>query len=95
MRSFSLHSCALAFVGSQLLSLVQSQLTTNPTLQSRSNDMFDAMLDMLTAEDNEIPITYKPGQLTVAENSLLLSTGLQSRIIAITGEPVLFKDGSK
>ena len=95
MRSFSLHSCALAFVGSQLLSLVQSQLATNSTRQSPSNDMFEAMLDMLTAEDNEIPITYKPGQLTIAENGLLLSTGLQSRIIAITGEPVLFKDGSK
>ena len=95
MRSFSLHGCVLALVGSQLLAVVQSQLTTNSTLESPSNDMFETMLDMLTAEDNESPITYKPGQLTVAENGLLLSTGLQSRIIAITGEPVLFKDGSK
>ena len=95
MVSFSLHSCALAFVGSQLFALVQSQLTTNSTLQSASNDMFETMLDMLTAEDDDIPITYKPGHLTVAENGLLLSTGLQSRIIAITGEAVAFKDGSK
>ena len=95
MRSFSIQGYVLALAGSQLLAVVQSQITTNSTLHSPSNDMFETMLDMLTAEDNESPITYKPGQLTVTENGLLLSTGLQSRIIAITGEPVLFKDGSK
>ena len=38
--------------------------------------------------------TYVPGDLTVYENGLELSTGLQSRIIARTGDPVLYINGS-
>jgi hypothetical protein len=57
--------------------------------------MLEKLLGIGSAEGNELPVTYKPGQLTVSENGLLLSTGLQSRIIAITGEPITFKDGSK
>ena len=93
--SLSLHGCVIAFVGSQLLALVQSQLIADSMLESASNDMLETFLGLATAEGNESPITYKPGQLTVAENGLLLSTGLQSRIIARTGEALPFKDGSK
>ena len=93
MKSFCLH--ILAVIGAHFLALVDSQIITNTTTESPSNDMLEKLLGMGSAEGNELPITYKPGQLTVSENGLLLSTGLQSRIIAITGEPVTFKDGSK
>eukprot|EP00980_Cylindrotheca_fusiformis_P014210 scaffold3741_cov127-Cylindrotheca_fusiformis.AAC.2 len=36
-------------------------------------------------------ITYVPGKLTVLSNGLLLSEGLQSRIIAQSGEPVVLR----
>ena len=39
--------------------------------------------------------TYSPGNLTVQENGLLLSTGLKSRIIARSGQLVEFANGSK
>jgi len=93
MKSFCLH--ILAVIGAHFLALVDSQLITNSTTESPSNDMLEKLLGMGSAEGNELPITYKPGQLTVSENGLLLSTGLQSRIIAITGEPITFNDGSK
>jgi hypothetical protein len=38
--------------------------------------------------------TYNPGNLTVQENGLLLSEGLTSRIIAISGQPVKLVNGS-
>ena len=93
MKSFYLH--ILAVLGAHFLALVNSQLITNSATESPSNDMLEKLVGMVSAEGNEVPITYKPGQLTVSENGLLLSTGLQSRIIAITGEPITFKDGSK
>ena len=93
MKSFCLH--ILAVLGAHFLALVNSQLITNSATESPSNDMLEKLVGMVSAEGNEVPITYKPGQLTVSENGLLLSTGLQSRIIAITGETITFKDGSK
>lgn len=43
-------------------------------------------------DDGWVPgtITYLPGQLTVSQNGLKLSTGLLSRVIASTGSPVRF-----
>lgn len=92
MKSFCLH--ILAAIGANFLALVDSQLITNSKTESPSNDMLEKLVGMVSAEGNEVPITYKPGQLSVSENGLLLSTGLQSRIIAITGEPITFKDDS-
>lgn len=43
----------------------------------------------------EGPVTYIPGDLTVEENGLLLSTGLTSRIIATSGQKVPYVDGSE
>jgi hypothetical protein len=40
------------------------------------------------------PATYVPGNLTHEEVGLLLSEGLRARIIATTGEPVEYHDGS-
>ena len=39
-------------------------------------------------------VTYIPGDLTIIENGLLLSTGLSARIIATTGTFVSYADGS-
>ena len=39
-------------------------------------------------------VTYKPGNLTRMQNKLLLSEGLEARIIAETGKRVKFDDGS-
>ena len=39
-------------------------------------------------------VTYIPGDLTVNENGLLLSTGLTARIVATTGTFVGYADGS-
>ena len=39
-------------------------------------------------------ITYVPGKLTTLENKLLLSEGLQARIIAESGKRVTYSDGS-
>ena len=41
------------------------------------------------------PVSYIPGDLTVNENGLLLSTGLTSRIIATTGQPVMYDTGGQ
>jgi hypothetical protein len=38
-------------------------------------------------------VTYVPGELRVTENGLVLSMGLQSRIIARTNESVISFDG--
>ena len=38
-------------------------------------------------------MTYKPGDLTVSENGLILSTGLRSRIIATAGRKVKYANG--
>lgn len=40
-------------------------------------------------------MTYRPGELVVRENGLLLSRGLKSRILAKTGEKVKFHNGTK
>jgi len=40
-------------------------------------------------------VTYVPGEATIYENGLLLSTGLQSRIIATTGQPVSYGAGGQ
>ena len=39
-------------------------------------------------------VTYLPGMLTVMERDLILSQGLTSRIIALSGVPVLYADGT-
>jgi hypothetical protein len=39
-------------------------------------------------------VSYVPGDLTIRENQLLLSTGLKSRVIARAGEKVRFSNGS-
>lgn len=39
-------------------------------------------------------ITYLPGMLTVMERDLILSQGLTSKIIALSGRPVLLGDGT-
>eukprot|EP00562_Extubocellulus_spinifer_P025839 CAMPEP_0178677438 /NCGR_PEP_ID=MMETSP0698-20121128/36445_1 /TAXON_ID=265572 /ORGANISM="Extubocellulus spinifer, Strain CCMP396" /LENGTH=758 /DNA_ID=CAMNT_0020321735 /DNA_START=146 /DNA_END=2423 /DNA_ORIENTATION=+ len=38
-------------------------------------------------------ITYRPGDLTVSMNGLLLSSGLKAEIIAKSGKPVMYSDG--
>lgn len=38
-------------------------------------------------------ITYRPGDLTVSMNGLLLSGGLTAEMIAKSGKPVLYRDG--
>jgi hypothetical protein len=50
-----------------------------------------------TSSPTEPPIliTYRPGFLTVNENGLLLSTGLQARIIARTGRFVAYSNGEQ
>eukprot|EP00980_Cylindrotheca_fusiformis_P022090 scaffold8976_cov126-Cylindrotheca_fusiformis.AAC.2 len=42
----------------------------------------------VTASPTKYPATYVPGKLTVFQNGLMLSEGLQSRLLAETGEPV-------
>mmetsp|Transcript_11388 Transcript_11388/g.24170 ORF Transcript_11388/g.24170 Transcript_11388/m.24170 type:complete len:599 (+) Transcript_11388:154-1950(+) len=42
----------------------------------------------------DIEVTYIPGNLTRIQNNLLLSEGLQSRIIAQSGDPVIYDNGS-
>mmetsp|Transcript_26047 Transcript_26047/g.81087 ORF Transcript_26047/g.81087 Transcript_26047/m.81087 type:complete len:522 (+) Transcript_26047:201-1766(+) len=39
-----------------------------------------------TASPRPTSVTYKPGELTVSENGLLLSTGLSSKVVARTGD---------
>jgi hypothetical protein len=39
------------------------------------------------------PVTYRPGLLTVAENGMLLSKGLKSRLLAQTGYNVTYDNG--
>lgn len=39
-------------------------------------------------------VTYLPGMLTVMERDLILSQGLTSKIIALSGRPVLLGDGT-
>lgn len=41
------------------------------------------------------PVSYIPGDLTVNENGLLLSTGLTARIIATYGKPVVYDTGGQ
>lgn len=41
------------------------------------------------------PLSYVPGDLTVNENGLVLSTGLTSRIIATYGKPVVYDTGGE
>lgn len=38
-------------------------------------------------------VTFLPGQLTVMERNLILSQGLTSKIIAVSGMPVLYENG--
>ena len=38
-------------------------------------------------------ITYRPGDLTVSMNGLLLSSGLTAQMIAKSGKPVMYKNG--
>lgn len=40
-----------------------------------------------------LALAYRPGELTVQRHGLLLSTGLDVRILARTGEPVAYADG--
>jgi hypothetical protein len=39
-------------------------------------------------------ITYQPGKLTHMEAGLNLSAGLTARVIALSGQPVVYRDGS-
>lgn len=54
-------------------------ITANPT----------ASPDSSTNSPTFNPITFVPGKLTVRSNGLLLSEGLECRIVARTGEPVV------
>ena len=38
-------------------------------------------------------ITYRPGDLTISMNGLLLSSGLRAEIIAKSGKPVMYSNG--
>jgi Bacterial protein of unknown function (DUF839) len=40
-------------------------------------------------------VTYAPGKATVYENGLVLSQGLTSRLIAVTGQPVKYANGQQ
>jgi uncharacterized protein len=47
-----------------------------------------------TAPSNiAVDVSFDPGQLTIEENGLLLSTGLTSRIIATSGSPIIYANG--
>jgi len=47
-----------------------------------------------TSTTPEKNVTYIPGNLTRMENKLLLSEGLEARVIAETGKPIKYADGS-
>ena len=45
--------------------------------------------------DDNREITYVPGMLTVMERDLILSQGLTSRILALSGQPVVYGNGTQ
>jgi hypothetical protein len=70
--------------------LVADDSTENPT-ERPSAAPSSAPSEAPSVSPSLIPATYVPGKLTVRENGLRLSEGLQSRIIARAGEPVELK----
>lgn len=74
----------------------------NENGSEKSNATFKADINYQTGPIHKVDSsrvlvdpTYSPGNLTVQENGLLLSTGLKSRIIARSGQLVDFANGSK
>lgn len=40
-------------------------------------------------------VTFVPGDLSVKENGLILSRGLQSQVIAVSGQPIIYRNGRR
>ena len=69
--------------------------TTSPTESSTTSPtMLPTKSPTMPPTEAVIEVTYIPGNLTRIQNKLLLSEGLQSRIIAQSGNPVIYDDGS-
>ena len=69
--------------------------TTSPVVSSTQSPSSAATeLDTSAAPSAVVKETYIPGNLTRQEAGLLLSEGLLTRIIATSGEPVQYQDGT-
>ena len=78
---------------SDLTCFVRSGLEPVPNcVTGGSGDVSDT--NYCHEKPTEGDVTYIPGDLTVNENGLLLSTGLTARIVATTGTFVGYADGS-
>ena len=62
----------------------------HPTARNESSYFVDQVSPEISS-----PITYAPGNLTINQNGLSLSTGLSSRVVAVSGSPVLYITGEK
>lgn len=77
----------------------ESRTALKSSLRSYLNELMlgDLLYSPVTQEPSTpsptSPITYVPGDLTVQEGYLLLSTGLTSRVIAQVEEPVVYSNG--
>jgi len=65
---------------------------TNSTLSFENASTEESTLN---STDGHVNITFYPGRLNVEENGLLLAQGLESRIIAQSGQKVHFANGKK
>lgn len=54
-----------------------------------------AILSLDPTDAGPLDVLYRPGELTVEENGLLLSQGLRSRIVAKSNQRVQYADGSQ
>ena len=64
---------------------------TLPPVEEENDDATDETVVVM----DDGTITYQPGDLTVEEAGLKLSTGLTARILATTGKPVVYADGTE
>ena len=71
--------------------------TSTPTASPISSPMAipvaSPTLKPTTSPTEPSPVTYRPGELTVQENGMILSKGLKSRLLAKPGENVAYHNG--
>lgn len=72
---------------------VSNDMEHAPTTAPTSHPMTDPTSAPTTVEQGTTA-TYRPGELTVMEAGLLLSTGLSAKLIASSGKVVEFTDGT-
>ena len=68
--------------------------TSTPTASPTSTPAASPTSTPTASPTLSLPPTYIPGNLTTFQAGLLLSDGLEARIVAYAGNPVVYQDGS-